>query len=245
MIHYDPDIDIFVDGVNFDSDDRCTWIVYPSGGAGDLLASIVNFHYVETGAKFKGINKKGQVIFDAADKKHTNKLLQIDQLRFDDQFFHDIAGILSSKSTNWSKMDCLLFSNHLYRDHCVKIILDTFKNCKIIRFLPKTHGTQAIAKWLGEFKNSVSDIVPEFSMPDCADKEIAYTNTISDSRILTVFFDDFINSTKFRSTYQNIQSHLGFPGPMITYEFVQFWIDQQPQMVQSHIRALAEKTIDQ
>lgn len=245
MIHHNPNLDIFVDGANFGPDDRCTWIVYPSGGAGDLLASIVNFHYAETGARFKGISKKGQVIFEASDNKHTNKQLQVDQLRFDDQFFYDIADVLSSKSTNWSRMDCLLFSNHLYRDHCIRIILDSFKNCKIIRFLPKTYGAQAIAKWLGEFKNSMSDVVPEFSMPDCADKEIAYSGNISDSRFLTVFFEDFINSTKFRSTYQHIQSHLGFPGPMITYDFVQFWIDQQPQMIQSHIKALAERAVNQ
>lgn len=87
MIHHNPNLDIFVDSVDFGPDDRCVWIVYPSGGAGDLLASIINFHYAETGARFKGINKKGQVIFEASDNKHTNKLLQVDQLRFDDQFF--------------------------------------------------------------------------------------------------------------------------------------------------------------
>jgi hypothetical protein len=234
MIHYNPNIEIFVDGVDFGPDDRCTWIVYPPGGAGDLLASIINFHYVETGAKFKGINHRGKVIFESSDQKHINKLLQINQLRFDNQFFYDIADILSSKSTNWSKMDCLLFSNHLYRDHHVQMILDAFENCKIIRFLPKTHGDQALIEWLGEFKNSVPDGVPKFVMPGDCDKEITYKNIV-DSRLLTVFFNDFINSTKFKSTYQTIQSHLGFPGPMVTYDFIKFWIDQQPSMIRSYI----------
>lgn len=245
MIHHNPNLDIFVDGADFEPDDRCVWIVYPSGGAGDLLASIVNFHYAETGARFKGIDTKGQVIFEASDNKHTNKLLQVDQLRFDDQFFYEIADILSSKSTNWSKIDCLLFSNHLYEDRHVQMILDTFKNCKIIRVLPRTHGEQAITKWLGIFKNSPADVIEPFVIPGDHYKEITYTNNIADSRLLTVFFKDFISSTKFSSTYQIIQRHLGFPGPMITYDFIKFWIDQQPQMIQRYMHSLIDNTNNQ
>lgn len=241
MIQYNPNIDIFVDGVDFGPDDLCTWIVYPCGGAGDLLASIINFHYAETGAKFKGINDRGQVIFKASDHKYTNKLFQANQLSFDNQFFYKIADILSSESTNWSKMDRLVFSNHLYQDQHTQMILDTFKNCKIIRLLPKTNGEQAVIEWLGKFKNSDSDLVPQFVMPGDHTKEITYTNTISDSRMLTVFFKDFINSTKFGSTYQTIQSHLGFPGPMITYDFIKFWIDRQHPTVRSHlVESIAE-----
>jgi hypothetical protein len=239
MIHYNPDLERFVDGVDFGPNDPCTWIVYPVGCAGDLLSSIVNFHYVETGARFKGISDRGQVMFKGSDQKYTNKLWQANQLKFDEQYFYDLADILSSNSTHWSKMDCLLFSAHLYQDHHIQLILDTFKNCKIIRFLPKTHGDRSITEWLGEFKNPVSDVVPEFAIPDNHHMEITYTNTISDSRLLTVFFKDVINSAKFKSTYQLIQTHLGFPGPLITYDFIQFWIDQQPLQIRSFIESIA------
>jgi len=76
-------------------------------------------------------------------------------------------------------------------------------------------------------------------IPDNHHMEITYANTISDSRLLTVFFKDVINSAKFKSTYQLIQTHLGFPGPLITYDFIQFWVDQQPLQIQSYIKSIA------
>ena len=91
MIIYNPAIDTFVDGRNFGPEDPCTWIVYPPGCAGDLLASIVNFHYVESGVKFKGINHKGQVIFKGSDQKSVETRLQKNTLNFDDQFFYDLG----------------------------------------------------------------------------------------------------------------------------------------------------------
>ena len=72
-MHYKSDIEIFKDHVDFDQNACCTWIVYPAGAAGDLVASIVNFHYARTGSRMFGITNTGQVIFRDSNKKEFNK----------------------------------------------------------------------------------------------------------------------------------------------------------------------------
>jgi len=236
---YNPVLEDFVDGVDFGPNNPCTWVVYPPGCAGDLLASIVNFHYVETGARFKGIASNGRVIFRSSDMKLSNQRMQSNTLKFDNQFFYDVADSLSARHLNWSKMDNFIFANHCYTDNYIQMILDAFSNCKIIRLLPRTHRAQEIVRWMNRFKNSSSGATT-LVLPNNADDKLPPQTHWDDPRLLTVFFDDFINQKNFASMYQHIQTHLTFAGPMITYDFVKFWIDHQHPEVQRHIKRLAE-----
>lgn len=236
---YNPALEHFVDGMDFGPSQPCTWIVYPAGCAGDLLASIVNFHYIETGARFKGIADNGRVIFRSSDMKISNLRMQDNVLKFDDQFFYDIADSLSTRQLNWSKMDHFIFANHCYTDKYIPMILDTFVNCKIIRLLPKTFREQAIVHWMRAFKNTSRGAAP-FVLPSNADTNLTPQTQWSDPRVLTVFLGDFISRNRFQTTYQAIQHHQGFAGPMITYDFVQFWIGQQHAEIQEQINWLAE-----
>ena len=97
MILFDPTLENFVDGVDFSANDCCTWVVYPPGCAGDLLASILNFHYVQTGARFKGITEKGQIIFRPSDMKYTNQLQYLRQVN--DEIFNDVKHFVTSSRT--------------------------------------------------------------------------------------------------------------------------------------------------
>jgi hypothetical protein len=231
---YVPDYEKFTDGVDFGPKDPCTWVVYPGGCAGDLLASIINFHYVETTAKFRGLTEKGQVIFRPSDLKYTNKKKYGNKLIFDNQFFYDIAESLSRKHFNWSKMDHFIFSNHYFSDHYISQILEVFENCRIVRLLPRTFGEQAIIDWLSKFKNT-STIGPEFVLPHNATEPITSWSQWADPRLLTVFFGDLVHPEKFTLMYKKIQELHGFPGPMITYNFVKFWIDHQSPIIREYI----------
>lgn len=229
MKPYDPKLESFVDHVNFGPKDPCTWIVYPAGCAGDLLASVVNFHYIETGAKFMGLKPNGQVMFRSSDMKIP---MHKKNIEFDDKFFFGIADALASRHLNWSLMDNFIFANHYYQDHQIRHILNTFVNCKIIRLLPKTVYEKAIIDWLADFKNK--SVTQTFELPALANEIIPWSDIV-DARVLTVFFGDFVNVDKFSSMYQAIQQHLDFAGPMITYDFVKFWIDNQSLIIRDHI----------
>jgi len=234
MFQYDPSLEHFVDGVEFNPQSSCVWIVYPAGCAGDLLSSIVNFHYAETGAKYRGITAKGQVIFRPSDMKYTNhrKNFAIDQ-----QFFYDINTALGAVNLNVSKMDQFIFSNHWYSEYRLQSVLNTFPNCKIIRLLPRTTFEQSVTTWLSQFKNT--DIGDHQLEPIQDNVELGHQLITNDPRILTVYFGDLIHREKFKSMYHSIRQHLNLPGPMIDYSFIQFWIDNQHPTIQQHIKRLA------
>lgn len=232
MITYNPDLENFVDGVGFDASQPCVWVVYPPGCAGDLLASIVNFHYVETGAKFRGITDRGQVIFRPSDQKYSNQLSNRKQLNFNSAFFFKIADILSSVNLNWSRMDQFIFSNHCFSEPSIQYVLNTFENCKIIRLLPKTQHEQKIVYWLAQYKNR--DIELDLPMLDSVDSPLTWPE-VTDPRVLTVYFSDFVSPNKFESMYQAIISHLSIGSALVRYDFVQDWINQQHPKIQECI----------
>ena len=238
MNTYNPALEEVVDGIDFGPSHPCTWVVYPPGCAGDLLASIINFHYVETGSRYKGITSDGKVIFRSSDMKISNLRMQDNVLKFDNQFFYDLADSLATRYLNWSKMDHFIFANHCYTDQYVQTILDAFTNCKIIQLLPRTVGELAIIKWLSRFKNTPQGATP-FVLPNNANETLTHWTQWTDPRVLTVFFGDLVNRNQFQSLYQDIQQHQKFAGPMITYDFVQFWISRQHPEIQEHINRLA------
>lgn len=231
MIAYNPDLENFVDGIDFDASQPCIWVVYPPGCAGDLLASIINFHYVETGAKFRGITNSGQIIFRPSDQKYSNQLANLKQLEFTDSFFFNIADILASVNLNWSKMDQFIFSNHCYLDSDIQSILGKFENCKVVRLLPKTQNEEKITRWLAQFKNR--KVILTLPVLD-NDAEIEWADH-QDRRVLTVYFSDLIDAEKFESTYQMILAHLDIKSALVRYDFIQDWINQQHPDIQECI----------
>jgi hypothetical protein len=232
MIDYDPSLEVFEDFVDFNSNSECIWVVYPPGAAGDLLASIINSHYVNTSASYRGIAQDGRVIFRPSDFKHTNILMQNGQLVFDETFFAKIVEILASKNCNFSTLDQFIFSNHCDSDADVKYILDTFPNAKIIRITPTTDLGWRIAEWMSFHKNFDKKLDIEKICYDAIDY------TLSDQRILNLPLESLLSEHAFEDSYDRIVRHLKLNGKMIRFDFIEFWISRQDEYIKPHLRAI-------
>lgn len=232
MIDYDPSIEQFNDCVDFGPNDPCIWIVYPAGAAGDLLASIVNFHYVNTGANYYGINDHGQTIFRPTDRKLINNLKKSNELNFNDDFFYKISSSLGERNLNYSLLDQVLFSNHCWEDSNVQKILQHFPQAKIIRILPKTYGEKDIIDWLSAYKNLQTKLpVPTNNTTTLQQSQL------TDLRLLDIYFLDLFQESKFEIVYQKIINLLTLPGPMIRYDFVKFWLNKQPAYIREILQS--------
>lgn len=231
---YRPELEVFQDGVDFGPDSPCIWVVYPPGAAGDLLASLINFHFVETGAKFRGITEQGRVIFRSSDQKITNNFyIKRNSIEFTDQFFFDIADKLSELHTNYSKLDQFIFSNHAFRACQVRSIISTFINSRIIRILPLTDDEHRITQWMSSFKNLniTSDInTSKFST--------RYYDDLEHKQLLTIGLCDFLDPLRFDLTYNKILKHLGLDYQMINYDLIRYWLQHQHPIARDFISNL-------
>ena len=232
---YNNKFENFVDCVDFTSQDPCIWIVYPPGAAGDLLAAIVNFHYSRTACHFFGITDSGQIIFRPTDNKLINlEYLKNKNLNLDEQFVHNVNAQIGNRNLNYSLLDQLIFSNHAWKDQQIENILRFFPKAKIIRILPKNTLEQQIINWLYVQKNK--SIIKKFNQPTTVSNILS--TSISDPRLLDIFFSDIVNSQHFEQTYSTIISHLNLEYKLIRFDFVQYWIDHQHSMIKPTITTL-------
>jgi len=223
-MRYNSKFENFIDCVDFTSQDPCVWIVYPPGAAGDLLASIVNFHYGRTACYYFGITKAGQVIFRPTDSKLSNlKYLSDNTLNLNQNFINDVNSEIGKKNVNYSLLDQVIFSNHAYEDQQVNSILNFFPKAKIIRIVPKNTLEQQIINWLASQKNKATINKFETSATNNA---IAQTE-ITDSRLLDISLGSIVNHQSFEKTYNNIINHLDLEYKLIRFDFVQHWLDCQ------------------
>ena len=221
---YNRKFENFVDNIDFTKEDPCIWIVYPAGAAGDLLASIVNFHYGRTACNFFGITDNGRVIFRASDEKIVNlKYLKNKNLNLSENFVFDVNTELGNKNLNYSLLDQLIFSNHAWGDQPVSNILNFFPNAKVIRILPKDTLEQEIINWLCKQKNQ--SIVTKFTEP-ASNNTITLTK-LKDPRVLDISFGNFINSQQFEEIYSNIIKHLDLEYKLVRFDLVNYWLEQQ------------------
>lgn len=234
MIKYDPALEQFKDFVNFTNTDPCIWVAYPPGAAGDLIASFINFHYVNTSASFRGMKDTGEVVFMPTDFKHVNKLLGRNEFTIDKEFFAKIVEVLSSKNTNYSLLDQVIFSAHVWEKNNLEKILTAFPNCKIIRILTKSAFERNVTQWLYHYKNNHEKLdLGAITVQD-------YDTVISDPRILDIYFSDLLNETRFEDTYSKIIQHLNLSGKLIRYDFIQYWINLQADEIKPALSILSK-----
>ena len=186
MIDYNSNLENFQDRVDFGPSDPCVWVVYPPGAAGDLLASIINFHYVNTGSKYFGITNSAQTIFRPVDQKITNHHIKSNSLNFNNDFFNMIADNLSQHNLNYSLLDQVLFSNHCYKDNQVQLILDSFIQAKIIRITPTTKFDSSVINWLAQYKN-LSNYTP-IPIIDHTNNSLLPSSSVKDQILLDIQF---------------------------------------------------------
>lgn len=239
---YQPGLEQFQDFVEFGPDSPCIWVVYPAGCAGDLVASVINFHYTDTAAKFRGMTQQGQVIFRPSDQKISNRYhQQSDVLMFDQQFFFDIAEKLSHTHTHYSKLDQFIFSAHAFSSDNVHAILNTFSRAKIIRVLPKNPYEDQVRKWLALYKNK--HVTMQLDQVTPTGVSMCDLPIIDHPRVLDVALSDFLDCTKFDNTYLKILAHLELLYPLIRHDFVQFWLDQQHPYIKPAIARMFANSV--
>jgi hypothetical protein len=232
-LKYNSTIENFIDGVDFTCQDPCVWIVYPAGAAGDLLASIINFHYVRTSAMFCGVTDTGRVIFRSTDNKIINlNYIQSITLELDQQFIHSVNKNIGEKNLNYSLLDMVLFSNHAWHDTQVNNILDFFPNAKIIRILPQTDLEQEIINWLAYYKNQNLLL----DTPHLKTATPLNQTKISNPRLLDIHFGNLFKSESFEPLYNSIVNHLNLPYKLIRYDFINYWLEQQHSKIKSALQ---------
>ena len=123
----------FIDGLNFNKDDPCLWVVYPGGAGGDLLISILDRHYLRTGCEYYGINDQGRVMIYTSDYEMIDMALNENRrMEFDDQWFYDFSDQLGNRNLTYSMLDQIIFGCHLHRTKDIMNILNTFSKAKVI-----------------------------------------------------------------------------------------------------------------
>lgn len=226
---YEPEPENIVPG-NFSYDHPCLWIVYPPGSAGDLLASIINQHYLATGCRYKGINSNGRVIFKSTDNKITNLRHQAGTLEFNEQWIYDVSDALSEKNLCDSIVDQYIFANHMFQPTEIELILNTFSQAKIINITTKTARETALVKFMQLYKNS--DVIDR-AVLDSNLQPI--NNDYAHSQVLNVPFGSLLNETEFDKSYNSIVKHLNLAGQLINYNYINYWKSKQLPTVQEYI----------
>ena len=221
--------------VMFTNLDPCLWVVYPQGSGGDLLSSILHFHYDQTGARFCGITDTGKALFCPSDNKDSNlTYLNGSDLQLNQHFIDSTNRVLSEKYLSYGVLDQMMFSNHLWTDAQVNNILDFFPKATIVRILPRTNLEQQIILWLAAYKNK--NLLLDLNLPENI-TEITLTN-IANPRVLNIYFGDLLKPETFETAYDSILKHLNLPYKLIRHDFISYWISQQHDTIRPALQAV-------
>jgi hypothetical protein len=200
----------------FSRNDSCVWIVYPPGSGGDLLSSIINKHYSNTGTNDFGINKLGQVMIVQTDGKVVNiKYNNQKDLVCNESLINDTNKHISTLNSDYSKLDMVLYCNHAWQDNKVKKILEYFPNSKIIRIVVKSKKDNNL---ITNLKNSKHKYI--------ANADSTINNVLEHERLLNIPFAEIWKKETFDVCYDMIIKHLDLPYKLIRFDYVNFWINQ-------------------
>jgi hypothetical protein len=216
---------------NFSADDHCVFVVYPAGTAGDLLASIINWHYIETGSKFLGIDHTGRVIFKPSDNKFINGL----------QYKKDLSSVVEAvnhsrtqRSLNNSMCDQTIFACHWHGQKPLQAISQYFTNAKIVRIYIENSQQQALTTWMTEYKNTGK--IHDFSVT-----ELDLNNTKiqqSQDNLLQISFGNLLHKDKFTVELERLVNFLDLPCALIDYNVIDYWISKQHAHIKPMLRAM-------
>jgi len=209
------------DNVSFTFDDKCIWVLHPPGASGDLIASIIDKHYIATGCQYYGINENGQVIFYPAD----NKLYTRGISDFDDSFLYKVGDTLGERNLTYGLLDNIIFTSH---DLNHKKILERFKQAKIINIYNETQEETDLINRMSTLKNNVES------------REIIRL-PIDNKRILNIDFKDIFIEEKFEEMYSKMIEFLNIPCKLIRFDFIKFYISKQHPEIQKELTAFGKK----
>lgn len=233
---HNPDLESrnHIDGKIFTRHDPCIWIVYPSGAAGDLLISIVDKHYLRTGCEYYGIDDRGRVMLYTSEYEMIDIALKNNQpIEFNDQWFYEFSDQLGNRNLTYSMLDQVLIGCHLYQPHNIQKILDNFDQAKIINIYSRDSLGNFIMKNMAKFKLMSSDPAEIMAAYQETDHR---PNIIQHKRVLNVPFGFLFNRSSYDRYYAEIRKFLGLPGPLIRFEYVEFYLSKQNELIQAQLK---------
>lgn len=224
----------YIEGLIFTRFDSCLWTVYPPGAAGDLLISILDKHYLRTGCEYYGIDDRGRTMIYTTDYEMIDRALKEKQtVDFDDQWFYNFADQLGQRNLTYSMLDQVIFGCHMWRSHDIQKILDHFSRAQIINiYAPDKHG-QCIIKNIAKFKlqsQAPSDIAKVDEEPPF------HPNIVDHERVLNVPFGLLFNRGSYDKCYADIRKFLNLSGPLISFEYVEFWLSKQHDIIRNQLK---------
>jgi hypothetical protein len=223
----------YVDGVDFKKNSPCVWVVYPAGASGDLISSIINSHYIETGSRYYGISELGQVIFRPSDNKITNNYMNKHRELpvFDDKWFYQLADQLSEKNLNFSLLDQFIFSCHAYKVKHIDQIRESFPNSKIINIFCEDIQGNTMIDFLGNLKNNTSGI-------HGPGQRYEHDN------VLNIPFGAMFNSTLYYRYYDCIVDFLGLHGRLVCFDYIEFYLSKQHSSIEHQLVHYSQSLLD-
>lgn len=237
---YNPNVEPrnFNDDLVFSQNAQCIFVVYRPGAGGDLLASIVNSHYLNTGADYFGISETGQVIFRPSDYKITNTYPY--EKLFSDQWCYDISDSLSGRNKSYSNLDNMIFSNHNYKQHNIEKILTHLPNSKVIKIYAQNTFEQSLIDYQGSLKNFNKTVEIEFT-----DFQYIENNCADSDRVLNIPYISLFNQKQFEYFYSKIIDFLQLEGKLIRFDFIEYYISKQTDYFQEKLREYQNHKINQ
>lgn len=223
-----------ISGLIFTCNDPCVWVVYPGGAAGDLLISILDKHYLRTGCEYYGINDQGRVMLYTTDYEMIDKALETNQpIEFTDQWFHDFSGQLGNRNITYGMLDQVIIGCHLYRPQDIEKILDAFGQARIINIYTKDSLGKSIVQNMAKVKLDCAD--PAEITDETNDSD--YTpDIVQDDRVLNVPFGFLFNRDSYDRYYADIRKFLGLAGPLICFEYIEFYLSKQHALIQHQLK---------
>jgi hypothetical protein len=230
----------FIDGLIFTRDDPCLWVVYPSGAAGDLLIAILDRHYLRTGCEYYGIDDRGRVMIYSSDYEMIDIALANNQsIEFNDQWFYDFSDQLGNRNLTYSMLDQVIFGCHLYRPQDIKKILDNFKQARVINIYPQDRLGDFIIRNMSNFKLRSKDPEKIMASYQKTDYQI---DIIQHERVLNVPFGFLFDRSSYDRYYADIRKFLGLKGPLICFEYVEFYLSKQNAVIQKQLQKYSQST---
>ena len=224
----------------FSNRSTCVWVGYPPGAAGDLLGTIINFHYGFTGCTFNGINSAGKVDFSSADAKFINLSIMAndDTLQINEELFRGInLGLLDFPRAE------TLFTTHAWRANNINKILASFPYAKMIRLIPGDHNEASIVTWLHNYKNhGIKEPLNHILLSQHDTRQMKPPHLLEfpkpHHRLLEITFSELINPAKFELLYNKLIAFLYWDTKIVRYDFIQHWIDKQDSYIRPFINDL-------
>jgi hypothetical protein len=224
---YDPQVENFIDGIDFSYNDPCIFIVYRPGASGDLLASIINTHYLNTGASCFGITENGQVIFRASDHSITgirHKSMRDDLGNmFTDELLYNISESLSNRNLHYSLIDQMIFRNHMFKKHEIELILDKFPKSKVIQIYIEDNHQKQLINYQANLKNA-NIKEDNFDFSNLVPNKIEH---VQSPRLLSIPYISLFEKQSFEHTYDRIVKFLDLESRLIRFSYIEYYLKCQ------------------